>query len=62
MALEDETGLKGGQYWKGPRGVSLQGGTHSKDFKPIDMNPEALKEDNMTQLWELSLKLCNLEK
>jgi len=28
MASEDKTGLNGGQYWKGPLGVSLEGDLH----------------------------------
>jgi hypothetical protein len=60
MAFADETGQRGGECWKAPAGSSRKGGSYEKDFKPVDMNPEALQDRNQTLLWQLSCAICGI--
>ena len=62
MATDENTGKTGGQYWCAPSGVSRKGGTLEADFKPIDVNPEAIDEDNQKTLWKLSCEIVGVEQ
>jgi len=62
MATDESTGKMGGQYWAAPSGTSRKGGTHEADFKPRDVNPEAMDEDNQKELWRLSAEIVGVEE
>lgn len=60
MAVADEAGRHGGEYWKTPMGSSHTNTTYGKEFSAVPPSDEALSETNQDKLWELSSQLAGL--
>ena len=60
MAVADEAGKRGGQYWKTPTGASISDCSYGKEFCPVHPSDEALSESNQEKLWELSSQLAGI--
>lgn len=60
MAIADEAGKRGGEYWKTPIGASLSECSYGKEFCPVSPSDEALNEANQEKLWQLSSQLAGI--
>lgn len=60
MAVADEAGNRGGEYWKTPMGSSHNDPTYGNDFCPVPASHEAMSEANQEKLWELSSQLAGI--
>lgn len=60
MAVSDEAGKRGGEYWKTPSGASLVDCSFGKEFCPVPPSDEALSEANQEKLWELTSQLAGI--
>lgn len=60
MAVAEQAGKRGGEYWKTPAGASLPECTFGKEFCPVPPSDEALSETNQEKLWELSSELAGI--
>lgn len=60
MAVADEAGKRGGEYWKTPTGASLDECSFGKDFCPVPPSDEALSETNQEKLWKLTSQLAGI--
>ena len=63
MAISDEAGTRGGQYWKTPpTGATHTNPTYGETFCASDMSTEASNEENQERLWALSAELVGISK
>ena len=62
MALADQTGIRGGEYWSAPKGVSRKGAIMGDCFVPDAIGEEAANEEMQKKLWTLSAKLADIEE
>jgi protochlorophyllide reductase len=62
MAVADEAGKQGGQYWKSPAGASHRDPTYGESFCASTMSTEATSEENQERLWALSAELAGISK
>ena len=60
MAISDQAGKEGGQYYKTPTGSSHKYPLYGKSFCVSPMSAEATNEENQDKLWELSAQLSGI--
>lgn len=60
MAVSEDAGKRGGEYWKTPTGASLEECTYGREFCPVPPSDEALSESNQEKLWQLSAELAGI--
>ena len=60
MAITEEAGKRGGEYWKTPTGASVDECSYGKEFCPVPPSDEALNETNQEKLWELTSQLAGI--
>ena len=57
MAVSDEAGKTGGEFWRAPYGISKRGGSIPKDLFSAELSEEAANPNNQEILWKLSAEL-----
>ena len=62
MAISDQAGKEGGQYYKTPTGSSHNFPMYGESFCVSPMSAEATNEENQDKLWDLSAQLAGISK
>jgi NAD(P)-dependent dehydrogenase (short-subunit alcohol dehydrogenase family) len=60
MALSDEAGKRGGEFWRAPYGISQRGGSPEKDLYSEPTSEEASDPLIQNKLWRLSAELTGI--
>jgi NAD(P)-dependent dehydrogenase (short-subunit alcohol dehydrogenase family) len=60
MALADDPGRRGGQFFRAPMGSSRCGGTYGREFCSSPVSKEACNQLNQELLWKLSAQLAGI--
>ena len=61
MAVSDEAGAKGGQFFVTPKGSSHLSPTYGESFCAGPIPNEASSRENQLKLWEISSELCDIK-